>query len=293
MGSRVSIAVALLGVALVGGYACGTTLPASTDQNADAAAGDANAGDASPPADDEPPPSDAGTFADVTGIDASFTPCAENGLVARWRFDDEPASASAADCSGNANHGVRLGGQIVAGAPAVQPGTALSLGGQEWVGFGNPQSLNLTGAFTATAWIKPGVMNDTRYIVGKSNDYDVAGWRLAYRPEEQRNISFAMAFGDSVGADGCFAIGGSVARDTWAHVAGVFRPNEALETYVNGVLVATDASCAQQAFVPSPVEARVGARSDGAATFVGVIDDVRIYSRALAKAEIEALQKTP
>lgn len=281
---------ALVLVVLPNAYACESFGSASSDDASDGGA-DAIAsegGDAALPIDDEPPASDAGTFADVIGLDASFTPCGENGLVARWRFDDDPDATTVADCSGNANHGLRLGGTLVAPAPAIGTGTALSLPGGAWVGFGNPQSLNLSGAFTASAWIKPGDMNDTHYIVGKSNDYSISGWRLAYRSQAGRNLSFAMAFDDPT-LDGCFAIGGSAPVGQWTHVAGVFRPNEALEVYVGGVLVAKDPGCAKQLFVPSPVEARVGARSDGAATFIGDIDDVRVYGRAVASAEIEAL----
>ena len=82
--------------------------------------------------------------------------------------------------------------------------------------------------------------------------------------------------------------------NTWYHVAGVYNAAvRTLDIYVNGVLdngALQGAVPASQAAQSSPVN--IGRRATGS-YFSGILDEVRIYSRALSVEEIQAVMNTP
>ena len=72
----------------------------------------------------------------------------------------------------------------------------------------------------------------------------------------------------------------------WAHVAAVVGDGH-VRLYLNGKQVAEQA--AAMALTPSDLPLRLGAASHGGDRFVGLMEDVRVYSRALSPEEIGAL----
>lgn len=203
-------------------------------------------------------------------------PCDEPGLVAYWRFD-EGSGDTIADCTSNA-----LAGKMEAGAwIAGKKGGALSFDGG-FVSFGSPAKLSGTGALTVMAWIREAKVDSglTQYIVGKTSAAGVRGWRLGTEPP-----AFSMS---TSGEGGVETTGGTVPEGTWVHVAAVFQPGVAVELYVDGARVVRNTNSRSTALVASTDELRIGTRSDGTFPFIGAIDDVRIYDRALSEAEIAA-----
>jgi hypothetical protein len=85
------------------------------------------------------------------------------------------------------------------------------------------------------------------------------------------------------------------ALDTWYHVAGVYDADKlTLDIYVNGVLdngVLRGVVPARQFNAPS-LSVNIGRHAAGF-SFQGTIDEVRLYSRALTQAEIQADMNTP
>ncbi|MCE7886342.1 MAG: LamG domain-containing protein [Alphaproteobacteria bacterium PRO2] len=69
----------------------------------------------------------------------------------------------------------------------------------------------------------------------------------------------------------------------------VDRPASKHNTYVNGALVTSDTISATFDSVSTSTHAAIGASSGGNHPFLGKIDDVRIYNRALSAAEVEIL----
>src|SRR5206468_2767973 len=82
--------------------------------------------------------------------------------------------------------------------------------------------------------------------------------------------------------------------NVWYHVAGVYNASaRTLDIYVNGVLNnGTLSGTIPASQINSAVNVNIGRRSGGY-YFNGVIDDVRIYNRALSQAEIQADMNTP
>jgi hypothetical protein len=221
------------------------------------------------------------------GLCPSPIPPPTNGLVAFYPLD-ENSGTTVNDCSTSALTGVVIGAnpkwttgkkggglRLSAADGCVQIGTASSAA-----------TLDFNSAFTATAWVNaasfPTGVN-AGYVVGKTNDPDLAGWRLATGPGSTITGTVSLP------TDVRLVVSASIPQNTWVHVAFVVVPGGSMEMYIDG------SSKATQSGVPNPIEAdpqataRLGCRSDGAQNIDGIVDDVRLFSRALSAAEIAAL----
>jgi Concanavalin A-like lectin/glucanases superfamily/VanZ like family len=204
-------------------------------------------------------------------------------LESNWTFDDA-VGGIVSDASG-----VGLNGRLIQGAVLVNGihGMAVNVDGQTgYVDFGRPVDLRLMGSMTISAWIK-----------STSFPIDDAAIVSAHRPGYQldttvdrgpRTLGFKLV-------DPC---GNLMARygatelvpDTWYHAAGVYDADaRTLNVYLNGQLddgfLLGSVTSVQQA---SNQRVCVGRRADTTGyEFAGLIDDVRIDSRALTKGEIE------
>lgn len=146
----------------------------------------------------------------------------------------------------------------------------------------------MTGELTVSAWVRvrafpttaPTGKLPTAYIVGKLSNRDTNGWRLAVLAEP--NFSFVVP-PSSDSAKGVMPPTG------WTHLAAVYRPSVSIELYVNGNSAAQSTTSIPAAIVDSQNELRIGNRYDGTDPFMGELDDVRVYERALSAAEIASL----
>ena len=134
---------------------------------------------------------------------------------------------------------------------------------------------------------------DDGQIVAKADD--ASGWQLKTSPDTGPHT-----FGVRVaGATNTFAQRYSTtvrSLNVWYHVAGVYDASaQTLDIYVNGVLDnGTLRGTIPASQINSAVNVNIGRRSGGSGYyFNGVIDDVRIYNRALSQAEIQADMNTP
>lgn len=245
--------------------------------------------DASEPGDDAHPSSganDAGTSSEGgpagsdAGTDATppLTSCDEPDLVGRWKFDGD-----AKDCTSHALHGTVVGTATYA---AGHSGQAISLDGNTHVSLGNAVPTRIVGAFTIAAWVNPVVLPSTTsiYVVGKTNSLATAGWRLGIDPVNVTSIIVARGDSQEVFSTGC----NCAQSGKWFHFAGVFQPNGFVRLYIDGKLTAESTTAPPSVLVDSSAELRIGARGDGLADtyFKGLIDDMRLYSRAMTAAEM-------
>jgi hypothetical protein len=161
--------------------------------------------------------------------------------------------------------------------------------------LGNPSLVQIRGSLTLSAWVKAvaNVANDGQ-IVAKSDDS--SGWQLKTTQD-----TGPQTFGVAISSGG-----GRVQRysttvrslNVWYYVAGVYNAtSRTLDIYVNGVLDnGTLTGAIPMSQVNAPVNLYVGKRTSlhgGGYCFDGIIDDVRIYKRALSQAEIQADMNTP
>src|SRR5206468_3119683 len=172
-------------------------------------------------------------------------------------------------------------------------GNALSFNGStSYVDLGNPAPLQITGSMTWSAWVKAAANPaDDGQIVAKSND--ASGWQFKTSPDTGPHT---FAVGVSGGTNAFAQRYSTTVRslNVWYHVAGVYNAAaRTLDIYVNGirdngVLIGTIPASQ----INSAVNVNIGRRSGGY-YFNGIIDEMRIYNRALSQAEIQADMNTP
>jgi hypothetical protein len=250
------------GLAALGACTLTTNLSGLTGGSEDAGAADTGATDAGI---DGP---------DADGGDAS---CDEDGLVAFWRFD-EGAGRIVHDCTTNHNDGLVTTGGWAQGVH----GTAVSLDGG-WVGFGVPPSLVLTGDLTAAAFVRVAALSPAPggYFVGKTQGQGANGWGIYID-----DTGFPVFAVTANGAAGILKASSPVAQHSWVHIAAVHQGGS-IRIYVDGLDVG-DLN-APASVTDSPAEMRLGAKGDGSRLFIGDLDDVRVYGRALTAAEVYAI----
>jgi hypothetical protein len=209
-----------------------------------------------------------------TGVTASVA----EGLVAHWAFD-EGRGDIARDASPNGNHARILGASWVAGVD----GAALSFDGEDdSVTVDNETNFDLTGSLTIAVWIKVATFSQQwQPIVTKGN----STWRLQ-RNRESGVIKFNCdGRGGQRGAVGRT----QVADGAWHHIAAT-SDGTTLRLYVDGSEDGTARADAETKVNDHPV--MIGAKAgSNDVHFHGVIDDVRIYRRALSADEVMRLAR--
>ena len=199
------------------------------------------------------------------------------GLVAHWAFD-EGAGSTAVDSVAGGHNGKIHDAEWVEGRNSV--GKALRFDGERsWVDCGNADALNLANEFTIEAWIKPenpGAHNMT--IVAK-------GYRYAGR----FNLRMGIPWDRSKlmlenGAYRTHEI--PIPLEAWSHVAGVCD-GQRVAIFVDGELLSERPFGG--GFKPNKKAMTIGQSigAPGGEFFKGLIDEVRIYDRALPKYKLK------
>ena len=210
-------------------------------------------------------------------------PAAPAGLVLALGFN-ETAGTLTGDSSGAANHGTVREAQFVAG----RFGNALSFDGvNDWVTVADSASLDLSNTMTLEAWVNPRAAENWQTVLLKEG----AG-NMAYELYSNNDVNRPAAY--FTGANGTIrAVTGTAALavGTWTHLA-VTYDGANMRMYVNGVLVRTAARTG--AIIPTDGVLHIGGNQVwGGEFFGGLIDELRVYNRALSAAEIQTDMSTP
>ena len=213
----------------------------------------------------------------------------ENGVVGYWNFDQGTINGDKVkDVLGN-NDGVLEGNPKSVNGKV---GKALEFDGQNFVHIEGSNTLDFNGAeaFTVAAWINAdsdspvvGVVAGCCGTIVAQRDAD--GWALRY---DGRNAGAELEFITMPGwaGDGGFGIPVYPAGE-WHHIVGVID-GKSKYLYGDGKLLKEEAyNTPMQAL---RTEHEIGNANDGG--FVGLIDEVVIYNRALSENEVEMLYKS-
>ena len=207
-----------------------------------------------------------------------------SGLVGHWTFDGQDmAGERAYDRSGQNNTGTLTNGPTRA---IGKIGQALNFDGvNDDVSTNN--TVDLPGEMSVFAWIKSNTVQTDAfgdYIVASNNE---AQFTLAHDTYVGGGILEARWNNERISS--CEV--GTITVGKWYHV-GFTRTgssgNWTCRVYINGALAKTGTGIATNPGVAGIV--RIGSRQSGTYfLFDGLIDDVRIYNRALSEQEVKQL----
>ncbi|MHC4504345.1 MAG: protein kinase domain-containing protein, partial [Planctomycetota bacterium] len=200
------------------------------------------------------------------------------GLVGHWTFD-EGKGATARDSSGQGNDGAIKGG---AKRTKGKIGGALDLDGSSGqVSVPDSASVSLTGDLTVAAWINARRWPANANVVAKDGNasyrFRISGGGCALW------LRIADGIGNEIEHVNC-----KLDVGTWYHVAatGDLKAGE-VAFYVNGSQAGVTQRTSRTTIEDSAGPLVIGA--SGNEKFNGLIDEVRIYDRALSGDEVKAL----
>ena len=206
-----------------------------------------------------------------------------NGLAGYWSMN-EGSGTTAYDGSGSNNNGTLTNGPSwTSGAPCpagASCGGGLSFDGvNDYVNAGNNASLNLTTAITLEAWAYIKAFTTNVYIVGKSSNIGDPNWGRGYSLEtySPNKVIFFLSNGTTYKN-----IISYPSQNTWHHFVGTWQTGETMKLFIDGVLQG-ETSFTGPIYTYYNVE--IG-RMVYSNYFNGLIDEVRIYNRALSAEEI-------
>ncbi|HID55274.1 TPA: LamG domain-containing protein [Candidatus Poribacteria bacterium] len=223
------------------------------------------------------------SFLIASGLSAARQ-VARESLVGYWPFD-EGGGDKVKDESGNGNDGKIVKSGEYPKWVQGKFGTALDFGGNgSYVAVPDSKSLDLTKSVTYMAWFKLNEpIQGQRRMMSKNN-----------------SIFFLFDFGNPTSLDFLVKPNNDFVESKtvdwkigeWYHVAGTYD-GDALRIYINGKLEGERKGVPEIA--PSDLELWIGADDWRLPTtsFPGVIDEVRIYDRALSEEEINQAMEGP
>ncbi len=213
-----------------------------------------------------------------------ITELLKQGLVAYYPFN-----GNANDESGNGNHGTVVGATLTLDRFELGEKAFIFDGIQNRIIISNSASFNFqqNNRYSISYWIRPKsllrninqIIFDKQFSAGNGQ----IGWNSTIEPNGKLNFYVHNGNGNLTGCNF-----GDVSKDAWYHVVHIWNKGSA-STYLNGVLVGTSN---YSGFVGDNLEPLIIGNSDfgpiGTA-FNGLLDDIRIYNRALTQEEITYL----
>jgi len=202
-----------------------------------------------------------------------------SGLVGFWNFD-QGSGAIAYDSSGSNNQGTIYGASWTTG----RINGALTFDGlNDYVDCGNNEALDPTQGATIEAWVNfnqlPSIANHIMEIASRSG----GGTDLDLQIETDNK--FKLFIGP--GSPNVAMSNTVVEANEWYHIAGTYQANNYVKIYVNGVLEKTTSISLARSTNPNNFSIGQSLLWPGR-FFNGIIDEVKIFNRALSAEEIGA-----
>nr|CEL18799.1 Chitinase [Kibdelosporangium sp. MJ126-NF4]CTQ96348.1 Chitinase (EC 3.2.1.14) [Kibdelosporangium sp. MJ126-NF4] len=203
--------------------------------------------------------------------------------VAAYNFN-EGSGTVLNDRTGKGHNGTVAGATWSASG---NTGGALSFDGvDDVVTVEDSNLLDLTNGMTLEAWVRPNA--------------GAAGWRTVLMKERSDGLSYAL-YADNAASRpaGWIRVGSAdrnvdgnaaVPANAWTHLAVTYDATT-IRFHVNGVEVSSVPSTGNLTVSGNPL--RIGGNLIWGEYFSGLVDDVRVYNRALTAAEISSDRTTP
>ena len=216
----------------------------------------------------------------VVSISSSNPGSRMRGLVAAFGFEE--GSGTIADASGNHHTGIAAGGTTW---QTGQDGSAIKFDGTGLITIADSDMLDLTTGMTVEARVNPSALSGWRTVIMKET---TAG--LVYTLYANDNAPNPAVTINTGGPDQSTPGTVSLVPNVWTHLAATYD-GAVLRLFVNGDEVGSRAVPGSLVKTRRPL--RIGGNGIWGEYFEGLIDDVRVYNRALSASEIRIDMATP
>ncbi len=206
-------------------------------------------------------------------------------LVGSWSF--EGTGQSVADTSGNSNTGT-LGPDASKGSQDAQRGSGYSGQGMIFPGSGEyvevPDFQQEVSEASWSFWAKPAASTSGRFLYSSVNASDKDGMRtyggtddpLAFRIKDETSSNYFQITANQ-----------DMAPNEWLHIVETYNGTHA-KMYFNGKEVAATTTALVSSFTIG-TEPWIGHAAPQWSSWNGSIDEVKVYTRALSQADVQAL----
>jgi len=138
-------------------------------------------------------------------------------------------------------------------------------------------ALDLTTGMTLEAWVKPTAVGNWGTVVLKEKGTTALAYALYGSDDTGKPAEYINTGGSDVSASGP----ANLQTGTWTHLAATFDGSN-LRLYTDGTLVRTTANAGS--LVTTAGDLSIGGNAVWGEYFSGLIDEVKVYNRALSAA---------
>ena len=212
-----------------------------------------------------------------------------DGLVAYYPFD-----GNAEDESGNGNDGTVNGATLIDDRFGNQKSAYNFDGVNDSISVDDGSQFNFSNHLSLSLWVKPRVSQKNSYagLIDKSHSHNsnngvVKSWILQQNDRITNNFGFGYCYNNS-----CVSTKNAISLDTniWNHLF-ISKANKVVKVYKNGILISTYQNSVSSIDTNGTLPLIIGSVNNWNRFFNGIIDDIRIYNRALSESEIQQLYK--
>ncbi len=203
----------------------------------------------------------------------------DNDLIAYYNLN-----STAADISGNGNDGTLVNSPGYA-AGKIANGISLTKAYSQYVNGGRAAIISSDmEELTVSMWVKADTLQELGldWILGKGSLYYLPKSGFSLRLWHKQLAFYAVGPNDAM--VGVF--GPTLEAGVWYHLAGVFKGGEYMKLYVNGVEYTTSATIPPYIAASGTYDLHIGNGSYCSYPWDGIIDEVKIFNRALTRDEI-------
>ena len=193
-------------------------------------------------------------------------------LVGYWRFE-----GNADDCSGNNNNGTVYGATQVDG----KFGKAYNFDGTQYISKASGNSiLDLTNSVTISCWIKTSTAATTDYIAFFTRGLDAYFLTNGNGVADDAKVVLYIYSGGW----NCIKGNTKINDNIWHHIVGTYD-HQFMKVYLDGILDCTPLALNGDISIDSSnIYYYIGRYGNNYIT--SIIDELKIYNRALSEAEI-------
>lgn len=217
----------------------------------------------------------------------TITAICEGKIISRPLYQDlagcwdlnESTGIGIKDISGNSNDGLIYGANWTGG----KYGSALQFDGvDDYAEVPHSSSLNISGSITLEAWVLTNKLTGSQRILRKAIGVPVSGYGL--RIISGGAVQFILW--NPGGGYEYLSSTMNLSTGTWYHIVGTYD-GKTQRIYINGEEKGKRESVFAMNTNTYPVT--IGSDSSKINPFYGIIDEIRIYNRALTQQEVKAI----